>query len=103
MRTYTARSDGDALAVRVSEYDYLVLEPRNLGTSTVTVEARAADGTSAADTFAVEVLSACPPAPDPGARDYFPLEAVVRGSRDPALADASELDYMMAAEILLLI
>ena len=29
--------------------------------------------------------------------------AVVAGSRDPALADQPELDYTMAAEILLLI
>ena len=29
--------------------------------------------------------------------------AVVAGSRDPALADQPELDYSMAAEILLLI
>ena len=73
--TYTARSDGDALAVHVSDYDYLVLEPRAPGTAAVIVEARAADGTSAADTLAVEVRPACPPAPEPGARDYFPLEA----------------------------
>ena len=31
------------------------------------------------------------------------LQAVVAGSRDPALADQPELDYTMAAEILLLI
>ncbi len=31
------------------------------------------------------------------------LQAVFAGSRDPALADQPELDYTMAAEILLLI
>jgi hypothetical protein len=72
---YSARSDGDAVAVHVSEYDYLVLEPLALGTATVTVEARAEDGASAADTLSVEVLPACPPDPEPGALDYFPLEA----------------------------
>ena len=46
-------------------------------------------------------------AADPEAAELLPfigaLQAVVAGSRDPALADQPELDYTMAAEILLLI
>jgi tetratricopeptide (TPR) repeat protein len=46
-------------------------------------------------------------AADPEAPKLLPfigaLQAVVAGSRDPALADQPELDYTMAAEILLLI
>ena len=46
-------------------------------------------------------------ATDPEAAELLPfigaLQAVVAGSRDPALADQPELDYTMAAEILLLI
>ena len=46
-------------------------------------------------------------AADPEAAGLLPfigaLQAVVAGSRDPALADQPELDYTMAAEILLLI
>ena len=46
-------------------------------------------------------------ATDPDAAGLLPfigaLQAVVAGSRDPALADQPELDYTMAAEILLLI
>jgi tetratricopeptide (TPR) repeat protein len=46
-------------------------------------------------------------AADPEAEELLPfigaLQAVVAGSRDPALADQPELDYTMAAEILLLI
>ena len=46
-------------------------------------------------------------AADPEAAGFLPfigaLQAVVAGSRDPALADQPELDYIMAAEILLLI
>ena len=46
-------------------------------------------------------------AADPDAAGLLPfigaLQAVVAGSRDPALADQPELDYTMAAEILLLI
>jgi hypothetical protein len=46
-------------------------------------------------------------AADPEAAELLPfigaLQAVVAGSRDPALADQPELDYAMAAEILLLI
>jgi tetratricopeptide (TPR) repeat protein len=46
-------------------------------------------------------------AADPEAAELLPLisalQAVVAGSRDPVLADQPELDYTMAAEILLLI
>jgi tetratricopeptide (TPR) repeat protein len=46
-------------------------------------------------------------AADPEAEELLPfigaLQAVVAGSRDPALADQPDLDYTMAAEILLLI
>jgi len=46
-------------------------------------------------------------AANPDAAEQLPfigaLQAVVAGSRDPALADQPELDYTMAAEILLLI
>jgi ATP/maltotriose-dependent transcriptional regulator MalT len=46
-------------------------------------------------------------AANPEAAELLPfigaLQAVVAGSRDPALADQPELDYTMAAEILLLI
>jgi tetratricopeptide (TPR) repeat protein len=46
-------------------------------------------------------------AADPEAAELLPfigaLQAVVAGSRDPALADQPELDFTMAAEILLLI
>jgi tetratricopeptide (TPR) repeat protein len=46
-------------------------------------------------------------AADPEAAGFLPfvgaLQAVVAGSRDPALADQPELDFTMAAEILLLI
>jgi tetratricopeptide (TPR) repeat protein len=46
-------------------------------------------------------------AADPESAELLPfigaLQAVVVGSRDPALADQPELDYTMAAEILLLI
>ena len=46
-------------------------------------------------------------ATDPGAVPLLPLiqalQAIVAGSRDPTLADAPELDYTMAAEILFLI
>jgi hypothetical protein len=46
-------------------------------------------------------------AADPEATELLPfigaLQAIVAGSRDPALADQPELDFSMAAEILLLI
>jgi hypothetical protein len=46
-------------------------------------------------------------ATDPEAAELLPfigaLQAVVAGSRDPALADQPGLDYSMAAEVLLLI
>jgi tetratricopeptide (TPR) repeat protein len=60
------------------------------------------NGDSAQATTLLQQLAA-----DPEAAELLPfigaLQAVVAGSRDPALADQPELDYTMAAEILLLI
>lgn len=61
-----------------------------------------ASGEQAAVALALEALAADPQAAwlHPYARA---LQAIAAGARDPALAESPELDYMMAAEILLLL
>ena len=60
-------------------------------------------GDPAAATSFLKQLTADPDATGPIRTFIQALQAIVAGSRDRALADAPELDYTMAAEILFLI
>ena len=51
----------------------------------------------------LQELGTAPDAAGPGLTFVKALQAIVGGSRDRTLADAADLDYTMAAEILLLI
>jgi hypothetical protein len=72
------------------------------GRISLAVTQRLLNGETGAATSLLEELSA-----NPGAAGLLPfiraLQAIVAGSRDRALADAPDLDYTMAAEILFLI
>jgi tetratricopeptide (TPR) repeat protein len=65
-------------------------------------EQLAAGGPAAATAF-LQQLSAAPDLPAPFRTFIHALQAILNGSRDPALANAPDLNYGMAAEILLLI
>jgi len=65
-------------------------------------EQLSAGGPAAASAF-LQQLSAAPDLPAPFRTFIQALQAILNGSRDPALANAPDLSYGMAAEILLLI
>jgi tetratricopeptide (TPR) repeat protein len=60
-------------------------------------------GDPGAGTFLVDQLAADSDSPSNARAFLQPLQAIVAGSRDRTLSDAPDLDYTMAAEILLLI
>jgi tetratricopeptide (TPR) repeat protein len=77
--------------------------PNGAGRVSLAVTEALLAGDEAAATSLLQELAADPDLPSYGATFIRALQAIVVGSRDPALADAPDLDYGMAAEILLLI